>query len=298
MLDWTIAKVLKWSVGYLERHSIDAPRLTAELLLAQALDCKRMDLYLCYDQPLEPTELGRFRETLQRRAKNEPTQYILGQQEFWSLPFVVDRRVLIPRPETECIVEEAIRSAQAGAFDPKGYFLELGVGSGALSCALAHEFPEAHIDAVDLSEDALEVAAKNIQTLGFSDRITLWKGDLFSPLPPEARYTLIVSNPPYIRTEDIQGLQAEVRLWEPPLALDGGKDGLRLIRRLVADASTFLTSPGLLLIEIGSDQGPDALACVPRPPFASASLIQDYARLDRILRCSREPSSAEDDPPR
>lgn len=286
MLDWTIAKVLKWSFSFLDKHQIDAPRLTAELLLAQALGCKRMDLYLRYDQPLEPTELKRFREALQRRVKHEPTQYILGQQEFWSLPLEVDQRVLIPRPETECIVEEAVRSAQQGVFDPKGPFLEIGVGSGALSIALAQEFPEATFDAVDISEEALEVAQKNIQGLGLSDRITLWKGDGFSPLPSSARYTLIVSNPPYIRTADLEGLQAEVRLWEPRLALDGGEDGLRVVRRLLKDAPLFLTNPGLLLIEIGSEQGKDALALAEKVPFSSASILLDYARLDRILRCA------------
>lgn len=283
---WTIQRVLDWSKDYLEKREVDAPRLTAELLLADVLGCSRVDLYLRFSQPLEEGELADYRGFLKRRVGREPTQYILGNQEFWSMTFAVDPRVLIPRPETECIIEEAVKYAKLGCFSSQGRFLDIGTGSGAIVCALASEFPEASLDAVDISADALAVAEANVQEHGFDDRIQLHQGDLFAPFGEE-RFSLIVSNPPYITEEEMEALQEEVR-FEPVGALVAGDDGLDVVRRLLAQAPDFLLPAGMLLIELGSSQGADALKLAEQGPFAYATIRQDYAGLDRVLVCSMQ----------
>lgn len=282
---WTVRSVLEWSVGYLERHEVDSPKLTADLLLADVLKCTRMELLMRYDQPLHEDELAGFRAHLKRRSKREPTQYIIGNQAFWSLDLEVDPRVLIPRADTECLVEEALELFKQGIVPLEGPFLDLCTGSGALACALAVEFPQAKIDATDLSEDALAVAWTNICNHALKGHIGLHHGDLFAPLKPK-KYALIISNPPYIRSAEVPELQPEVAQYEPSLALDGGPDGLDIVRRILEQAPDFLTDTGVLLIEIGHDQGADALALASQAEaFESVAILPDYARRDRILRC-------------
>jgi release factor glutamine methyltransferase len=296
---WTIQSVLAWSKGYLEKHGVDSPKLTAELLLSHALACTRMHLYLHLEQPLEGEELAAYRELLKRRAKREPTQYILGTQGFWSLDLLVDPRVLIPRPETECLVEECVRLFKEGVVPLQGPFLDVCTGSGALACALASEFRDAEVDATDVSPDALEVARANVERCEeassiSASQITLFEGDLFASLPAR-EYAVIVSNPPYIRSADMAGLQDEVRDFEPSLALDGGEDGLDLVREILDQAPSFLTEQGVLLIEIGSDQGEAALAeAQRRDAYASARILRDYSRLDRVLQCFVSPYEDEE----
>ena len=280
MLSWTIRSVLAWSEDYLRKHQIASPKREAELLLGHSLSCSRVELYLRYEQPLQTTELAGFRELLKRRARREPTQYILGSQEFWSLPFKVDGRVLIPRPETECLVE------RAAALIPAGEVMQVAdicTGSGAIACAMATEHPQISIWASDISPDALALAKENIEALNLQDRIALCESDLFARAG-ERRFDLILSNPPYIRSDEMEGLQAEVREFEPHLALEAGEDGLRFVRRLLEEAPAFLKPAGWMLIEIGAGQGAAALALAQeRPAYGSAAILQDYARLDRIL---------------
>ncbi|MCK6509395.1 peptide chain release factor N(5)-glutamine methyltransferase [Myxococcota bacterium] len=395
MLDWTVGKVLEWSATYLKKNEIDAPKRTAELLLGHSLAMSRVDLYLRYQKPLTAEELAGYKALLKRRTSREPTQYILGTQEFWSLTFAVDPRVLIPRPETECLVEEACRrlrasvsgeiefseaftstrpkkvlrwneqqpdlsarskeashtntAEQAEASDENAgieqaeasdenagieqaeasdenagieqaeasdenagieqaeaseqiesskekesrvrlkewRFLDLCTGSGALACALASEFPRATVWASDISVGALEVARKNIEALGFSQRIRLVEGDLWSSVEGQS-FDLIVSNPPYIRRDEMAGLQREVRDYEPHLALEAGEDGLDIVRRIVREAPRFLKPQGWLLVEIGSQQGQAALSLFGSDKaYQSIVLGQDYARLDRYVAAQR-----------
>ncbi len=282
-LDWTVKRLLEWSHTYFGDKGIDSPKTTAELLLADVLSCKRLDLYYRYEQPLLPDELARYKDVVKRRVKHEPTQYILGEWEFWSLPLQVDQRVLIPRPETEVLVEEVLKAVQEGDVPAHGSFLDLCTGSGAIACALATECPEASLHATDLSTDALEVAQINVTQLKLEERITLYQGDLFEPLP-EQRYDVIASNPPYVTCAELAELQPEVRQYEPHLALDGGEDGLDLIRRLLIDLPTRLAPGGVLAIEIGAKQGPAVRALAEQTNlFASIEVLKDFSRRDRIL---------------
>lgn len=282
---WTIQKVLNWSHEFLLKKGIEEPRLAAEWLLADLLDYSRMELFLHFDKPLEKSELADYRELLKRRSTYEPTQYILGSWEFWSLDLKVDHRVLIPRPETECLIEETIKLSQDGYLKDDGIFLDLGTGSGAISCALAKEFSKANIHAVDISKDALDVAKENAIRCNVEENIQFYHGDLFEPIS-EHRFSLIVSNPPYIATRDLDALQKEIRLFEPISALDGGEDGLDIIRKILSLSPKFLDKDGILLMEIGSDQGEIVLKEAKKNLiFQDVRIIQDYAKKDRIVAC-------------
>jgi release factor glutamine methyltransferase len=288
--NWTVRSLLEWSTTFLTEREIDSPRLTAELLLADVLKTNRIGLYVRFDQPMDTPELAAFRGHLQRRSRKEPTQYILGTQDFWSLTFKVDSRVLIPRPETECIIEEVQRLVRARSLAGDGEFLDLCTGSGAIACALAAEFPFSDIHASDISKEALALAKENAEDNGLEQQISFFQGSLFEALP-EVQYDLIATNPPYIRHEEMETLQEEVRLFEPHLALDGGKAGMDLIEQILHDAHRYLKPGGVLLMEIGSSQGQEALEAVKKAPeLEEARLLQDYAQLDRILCCRRTSS--------
>lgn len=295
---WTIQRILEWSIGFLERKEIDSPRLTAELLLGDVLKCSRVELYLRFEQPLDPDERAVFREYLKRRVAYEPTQYILGSQSFWSLELQVDARVLIPRPETECLIEECLRLFKQGALPLRGPFLDVCTGSGALACALAVEFPEADVDATDISPDALDVAQINIENNQLSERVHLHEGSLFEAVP-QKKYAAIVTNPPYIRSDEMATLQHEVREYEPHLALDGGDDGLDLIRIVLKEAPDYLTEQGILLIEMGCEQGALAMQLAREyDVYTEVRVLQDYAGLDRVLCCrvGTQPEPVQDEP--
>jgi release factor glutamine methyltransferase len=279
---WTVQRILHWTTDYFDRKGIDAPRLTAELLLAHALGCDRVRLYIDFDRPLDKGELARFRGLVERRAAGEPTHYILGAREFYGRPFKVDPRVLIPRPETELLVEQAL---QRLAPDATGPVLELCTGSGCIGLTLAAERPQLRVEATDVSAEALEVAADNARALGLEERVALLRGDLFAPVAGR-RYAMIVSNPPYVARGAIAGLSAEVRR-EPQLALDGGVDGLDVIRRIVAEAPGALQPGGWLLLEIGEEQGPRLLALFASAGLQEGTIHRDLAGLDRIALARR-----------
>lgn len=284
---WTVRRLLSWCATYFAEKGIDSPKTTAEYLLADTLQCKRMDLFFRYEQPLMPTELTEFKQRIKRRIKHEPIQYILGEWEFWSVPIRVDSRVLIPRPETELLIEQILHLADTQKISEDGSFLDLCTGSGAIACVLAKEFPEACITATDLSVQALEVAQQNAHHLGLSSRIQWHQGDLFAPLS-EQQFSAILSNPPYISTTDMQTLQPEVRLYEPPLALDGGDTGLDLIERILRDIHKHLLPGGWLLMEFGASQGSTVRQLAQQTEyFQSIEILKDYARRDRILVAQR-----------
>jgi len=265
---WTVLKVLQWTTEHLAQKGVDNGRLDAELLLADTLKVDRVGLYLNYDKPLSPEELKRYREQVKRRAGREPLQYILGYCEFWSLPLQVSPAVLIPRPDTEVLVEEALKHAQ-----PAATVLDVGTGSGAIALALASELPQGRVTGLDQSELALQVAELNSRALGLHERVKLITGDLFAL--PEDRWQLIVSNPPYIPVDALPGLMPEVARYEPALALAGGVDGLDCYRALARQASARLVAGGWLLVEVGVDQAEPV-----KQLFAEAGLMEIYSRDD------------------
>lgn len=252
MNDWTIIKILSWTESYLKNYSIDSPRLTAEMLLAYCLGAKRLDLYLQYDRPLQTNELSDFKALIKRRIQNEPVAYIVGEKGFFESDFEVKKGVLIPRPDTETLVEQALKLLNT-CHDKPMTVLELGTGSGAIIVSLAKAFPRHAYFASDISMAALAIAKKNSEKIA-GDKICFFSGSWFLPLEKTPRFDLIVSNPPYIPSGDIQTLQSEIRLFEPVLALDGGKDGFACYRSILTRAHHYLVPGGTLLLEIGSDQ--------------------------------------------
>ena len=275
---WTVRTVLGWTANYFDKRGVESPRLTAEVLLAHVLKLSRVYLYTDLDRPLAKPELAGFRSLLERRAAGEPTHYLIGSREFYNRSFAVDPRVLIPRPETELLVEAALREVPQGS---AAQFLDLCTGSGCVAISLAAERPAATVWATEMSEQACEVARSNARALKVSERVTIFQGDLFQPLPSEARFDSVVSNPPYVRTGEIARLSPEVRR-EPLAALDGGPDGLALLRRIIAGARQWLKPCGRLALEIGETQGAAVLDLLRQSGYANVRIEKDLARLDRL----------------
>ncbi|MCP4115445.1 MAG: peptide chain release factor N(5)-glutamine methyltransferase [Desulfobacteraceae bacterium] len=285
---WTIKKILDWTDTYFKSHDIDSPRLAAEILLSHCLDVRRLDLYLQHDRPLNPDELASFRELIKRRISREPVAYITGSKGFWESDFKVAPGVLIPRPDTEVLVEAALKVLAKGGDKPLRV-LELGVGSGAVIVSLARSNPEFRCVACDLSLTALGVASSNAAMEPPCPNLSFVAGSWFTPFRPKAQFDLIVSNPPYIPTRDIETLQPEINRYEPLLALDGGPDGLDCIRTIMAEACDYLVPGGTLLLETGSDQreGVDGIFKNCRE-FASIEFIDDYAGLHRVVKLEKK----------
>lgn len=286
---WTIRGLLKVTTDYLQKKQIDAYRLTAEILLAHCLNITRMDLYLDLDRPLNDSEVSAYREAIRRRTSREPLEYITGMQEFWSLSFYVDKRVLIPRPETELLVEQAVDLWKKAALNDNPRILDLGTGSGVLAVALAKEIPKARIWASDISEGAIEVARMNAQRNDVSDRIDFRHGDLLQPFAhQDLAFDLIVSNPPYVSSEEYDALPPEVRDHEPGLALEGHQDGLFYIKRIIEQCPNFLRPGGWLLLEMAPGQTEKALELIDSiKAYSESARIKDYSRLYRVVRARK-----------
>jgi release factor glutamine methyltransferase len=235
-------------------------------------------LYVDLDRPLAKEELATYRALIERRMAGEPTAYLTGVKEFYNRPFKVDARVLIPRPETELLVEAALHALPK---DAPSQALDVCTGSGCIAISLAAERPQASLLATDLSPGACALARENAEALGVASRVTILQGNLFEPVPADARFALIVSNPPYIGSGEIPGLSAEVRR-EPHLALDGGADGLALLRRVVEGARRFLIPGGLLAMEIGETQGAAVRELLQSAGYADARVEKDLERRDRM----------------
>lgn len=280
------AHLLARAAAQLERAGITTPQLEAAILLAHALGSDRTHLYARLRHPVGPQYVSAFWHCVQRRLRREPVQYITGVQEFWSMTLQVDRRVLIPRPETEVVVEVAVRLLQLQASRPR--ILDVGTGSGCIAIALAREVPQAEVWATDISPDALVVARANAQRQGVCQQVTFLQGDLCSPVPYEAAFDLLVANLPYIPHDDLAALQPEVRDWEPRGALDGGRDGLECYRRLIHEGWKVLRSGGWLIIEIGHGQRAAMLDLLGQQPhLTAAACVADYAGLDRVIVARR-----------
>jgi release factor glutamine methyltransferase len=283
--DWTPIKLIQWAAAYFDSHQIDSPRATAEILLAHAISAKRIDLYLRYDQPLNSDELSRFKTMIKRRINREPVAYIVGRKEFWSMDLEVNRNVLIPRPETECLVERALESLAADSNPGCKSILELGTGSGAVVVALASENSRHSYMGTDISSDAVRVARQNSMRHGLGAKIRFMVADWFAPFDAKSGlFDLIVSNPPYIRSGDLKQLQPEIHVYEPVAALNGAKDGLRYLRHIIQCAYLYLKPAGVLLLEMGHDQKEPLKQIIDAcGQYEDAKFYKDYSGHDRIV---------------
>jgi release factor glutamine methyltransferase len=280
---WTVRRVLGWTTQHFDKRGVDAPRLASELLLAHVLGLDRVRLYTDLDRPLDKGELGVYRALIERRVAGEPVQYLTGRREFYGRPFRVDARVLIPRPETELLVEAVLRALPQGG---PARLLDVATGSGCIAVTLAAERPEASVWATDIDAGCCEVARANAEALGVAARVQVLKGDLFLPVASEPPFEAVVSNPPYVRTTDLSGLQAEVQR-EPRLALDGGPEGLTLLGRVVEEAFLHLVPGGLLALEIGEEQGAAVRDLLLGRGYAAVHIEADLERRDRMALGTR-----------
>lgn len=274
---WTVLALLKWTANYFAGKGIENGRLDAELLLAETLKLNRIGLYLNFDRPVQNDELAAFRALIARRARREPIAYILGHGEFWSLTFKVGPEVLIPRGDTETLVEAALK-----VLPPGGTLLDIGVGSGAIALAIAHERPDLSVEGIDLSLAALAIATENAQRLGLAGRVTLRQGDLFA-LDGSRQYDVIVSNPPYIALGEKASLMPEVRDFEPALALFAGADGLDCYRALIPAARAALKDSGTLLVEVGAGQAAAVAELFAASGYAETCTSRDLSGIERVV---------------
>jgi release factor glutamine methyltransferase len=275
----TVIEAVKMSEGYLERHGVESPRLSAEHLLAKALGCTRLDLYLRFEERLGEPVLGEYRSDLKKRAQRIPLQYILGEAQFRSLTLKVREDVFIPRPETELLVDLA-GELMSGRENVR--FIEFGVGSGAISGALAAENPGWKGVAFDVSPGAASLAASNIESLGLAGRVEVLLSDGFGEFAEDGAFDLVISNPPYIPAGDIDGLQAEVSCFESRAALDGGYDGLSFYRPIAENAYRLLRPGGAVALETGDGQGDAVSGILAGAGFTGIEIRKDYNGLERM----------------
>jgi release factor glutamine methyltransferase len=285
---WTIGRLLMWTVDYLKNHGAESPRLDAEVLLAQARCCQRIDLYAAYGEEASDELRAKFRDYVSRRAKGTPVAYIVGHKEFYSLDFEVTPDVLVPRPETESLVVALLDHAKQKVGDSPLSIADVGTGSGIIAVCAAKYLPSARVTAIDISPAAIAVARRNAERHGVSDRVTFIESDLFAAVPPDARFDVVASNPPYVTTAEMAALPADVREHEPHLALAAGEQGTAVIEPLIAQAAERLNPGGLLLIEIS----PMIASAVEELIGAAGSFdllptIRDSANLARVVQAVR-----------
>lgn len=278
----TVLEVIKSATGYLEKNGVESPRLSAEHLLAHALGVKRLQLYLFFDRPVSEDERAPLRDWVRRRSAGEPLQHLLGEWDFYGRPFATDARALIPRPETELLVDRVLADIPAEGGQPVS-LLDVGTGTGALALTFALERPSWSITAGDLSEEALALARENAARHGLSERIQWFHGDLLPPQPPPGGWQVLVSNPPYIPEAEIERLSREVR-HDPVLALAGGADGLEVVRRLIRAAVPALAPGARLFLEIGQGQADQVKGLLREAGFSEVVVTPDYADIPRVVQ--------------
>jgi len=303
---WTVLALLRWTTEYFEEKGVSEPRASAEILLSHTLGLSRLDLYLRHDQPLSPEELARFKALILRRRLGEPVAYLTGHKEFWSLDFFVTPATLIPRPETEVLVEgvldvfrgggqgipQAEKPAQhredACAPGQRGLALEVGVGSGAVVVVLARELPEFVWMAVDLAAAALRVAQENARRHGVAERIAFFQGDLLSGIRPSPRFGLLVANLPYVSRGEWEQLPGDIRDYEPQEALLGGEDGLDVLRPLCRQAHRYLQIGGWLALEVGAGQAGRVLGLLGETKaYDTLKTVNDLQGIPRVVLARR-----------
>lgn len=280
---WTIKKLVDWSANYQKEKGIDDARLNAELLICYALNYKnRIDLYLHYDKPLRQSELNSFKALFKRRLNREPLQYIIGEAEFMGLKFKVDKRVLIPRPETEILVEAVINTCKN--YPNRLDILDIGVGSGNIAVSLTKFIPAANVTGIDASRPAIEVAKTNVHANGVSDRIDLKQLNVFDDVSGLPKYDVIVSNPPYISRSEFLGIQEEVRFYEPHSATTDDSDGLTYHRRIADVARNIFKEKGWLFLEIAYNQSTEVTKICTDFGYYKSETIKDYGNNDRVIK--------------
>lgn len=275
----SVLEIIQKSSEFLSARGVESARLNAELLIGHALELKRMQLYLQFERVLTEPELEKIRPLVKRRSQREPLQYIIGTVEFGGLKLKVDRRALIPRPETELLIEKIVGLC----VQPPQSVLDLGTGTGAIALALAKAFSEAQITAVDVSPEALALAAENVLASGFGPRVRLINSAWFKELQPEDRFELIVSNPPYLTDAETDAAAPEVRGHEPRSALVGGLDGLVDLREIISAASQFLAPSGLLALETGIAQHAELMTLAAAHGFERIESGRDLTGRDRFI---------------
>jgi len=289
---WTILRLLDWTARFFESKGIDTARLDAELLLAHALGCRRIELYARYDEVPDGEPLARFRDAVRRRSQRVPAKYLTGETEFYSLALAVGPAVLIPRPETEFLVEQALKALPK---DEERRVADLGTGSGAIAIAVAKHRPEASLVATDASPEALDVARANAQRHGVGDRIEFRRGSWFEALAAGMVFDAIVSNPPYVATADLARAMPEVRDHEPRAALDGGPDGLDALRTLAAGAPAWLKPGGWLIVEVGAGQAEAVTELAEGTGrYETIGVVPDFAGIDRVVSMRKRQDSFAD----
>jgi release factor glutamine methyltransferase len=309
METWTIQKLLNWVTGYFTEKEIDSPRLSAEILLGHVLSLKRIELYTQFDKLVDKEQLRQLHALVKRAGQDEPVAYLTGKTEFYSIQLNVTPACMIPRPETELLVERAIEFLRArtaenasmqggiisgGTHTGARFVCDLCTGSGCIAVAIATNFPGAHIIATDICDAALDVAAANVEKHHLKERITLLCGDLFDPLIPQldtSKFDLIVCNPPYVSAPEFEALERNVKDYEPKLALFAGDDGLDIYRRIIEKADLFLKPDAALMLEIGYAQGPAVTDLLEQTgAFAEIRIEKDFHDNDRIVTAAKTPS--------
>jgi release factor glutamine methyltransferase len=289
---WTVRRLLEWTIPFFERKDVDSPRLSAEMLLCHVLKSPRIKLYTGYDRVLSAEDLTAFRALVKRASEQEPIAYLTGRAPFFNLEFEVTRDVLIPRPDTETIVENVLQLARYEPSLVRPRVIDLCTGSGCVAAAIAHHLKTSEVVAIDISAGAAAIAKKNIEALGLADRVIVEVGDLFEPvsrLADPRPFDLVTANPPYICSGQIATLDRSVKDYEPIAALDGGADGLAIHRRILADAPGRLMPGGRFFLEIAFDQGETALAmAAEHAAFEEVRILRDHAGNDRVLTGKRK----------
>ena len=293
---WTVAKILRWAEQDLSNHRVPDPYIEAEYLLAHVLGCNRKDLLIHPERVLTSDEMKRFRGFIERRGRREPVQYIIGEVEFRGLLFKVNRDVLIPRPETELLVEEAINSIEGRDVSGQGKditVIDLCTGSGCIAISIAREFPYSRVYAVDISEGAIDVARENAERYGVGDRIIFLPGDMYEAIEPlglDGEIDLIISNPPYVSLNEMAQLQPEIREYEPESSLYGGEDGLDFYRSIIDEAPFYLSNGGLLIMETGYRQAERVKDLIEQEDvFEHIEVKKDLAGIERLIKGTYSP---------
>lgn len=284
---WTIIKILDWTKQYFTDRGVENPRLDAEVLLCAVLQCERIKLYMDFERPLTAAELAQYKNYVARRGQHEPLAYILGEKEFMRNSFKVTPATLVPRPETELLVESLIKAAQGLKADGDVKILDIGTGSGAIIVSLLDYLPNAKGVGVDISVDALIVAEENSRRIGVRERAGFVQSDLFSRVPADKKFDIIVSNPPYIPAADIAGLAKDVQK-EPIGALDGGADGLDFYRRIISEAMDHMADEGILAFEVGINQAQVVAELCRKAGFKATAIREDYAGIERMVFAVKE----------
>jgi len=277
----TVLEVIKLSTEYLQKKGVESPRANAEILLAEILKCKRLELYLAFDKPLAENEVQIYREAIRKRGLRIPLQYIVGNVEFYGLKLIVNENVLIPRPETELLVEKIINESDKSA---NLKILDIGSGSGNISLSLSKNLPNSKVVAIDISENALAVAKQNAELNAFQDKVEFRNFDIIKDdLNSLGKYDLIVSNPPYVSENDYESLEPELKNHEPKIALTDNSNGISFYKHILAVSDQLLNKPGKIYFELGIDQSAQVQKYFEQNNFTNIKITKDYSGIERII---------------